>query len=392
MQIDDGWQKGRLGVTPDTDKFGDLLSTCNYVRSKGLRIGLWVSCFRLRDSEDLKALPGAASVPEIRRHQGIAMSFSSPWSKYYGNQLAYLHDYYGVTYFKQDFTNIRYGDFAKGHYSRSKKESLLRGLRGLFESQDVLRRQAPDVANQISHEIYWGTPGVPCDLAVLKHAVSYHVPPNDYSGVGHWKQRAGSSDWWDKVDPEKMSEKLLKGCFNSRNRFYLHRGLPLECIEYYGAATVNCKGSLTGEIQDRQICSWLMGTPSVYAGDMASLTKENIKRYRDRFDIIKRLNRKYDIYRNFQYSGVPGPTDTDWHWWGKLNENGEGAVVVIRGNSGKEKRAVNIPWVLPQKRYQLTALFGEKELGTFTGSDLINGKLEITLPKYGQEILEVKRK
>lgn len=392
FELDDGWQRGRLGVTPDPDRFGDLLSTCQYVRSLGLRMGLWVSCFRLRDSEDIKALPDAPSVPEIRRLSGVAMSFSSPWSKYYGNQLVYLHDYYGATYFKQDFTNIKFGDFAEGHYSRSSKESLLRGLRGLFDSQDILRSLAPEVANEITHEIYWGTPGVPCDLAALKHAVLYHIPPNDYSGVGHWKQRVGASDWWDSADPKTLGQQLLNGCFNARNRFYWHRGLPLESLEYYCAATVNWKGSLTAEIQDRQVCSWLMGAPLVYSGDLASLTEENIKRYRNRFDIIKRLNREYGIYRNFQYSGVPAPTDTDWHWWGKLNENREGAVVVLRGNGGKEKRAVNIPWVLPQKRYQLTALFGEKELGTFKGSDLINGKLKVTLPEYGQEILEVKRK
>ncbi|MCF7956174.1 MAG: hypothetical protein K9M75_10255 [Phycisphaerae bacterium] len=392
LQIDDGWQRGRLGAIPDTTKFPDFLSTCEYVRSKGIGVGLWVSCFRQADSDDIKALPDAPSVPEIRRHKGVAMSFSSPWSKYYGNQLVYLHDYYGATYFKQDFTNIKFGDFAKGHYSRSKKESLLRGLRGLFESQDILRAQAPEVANQLTHEIYWGTPGVPCDLAILKHAALYHIPPNDYSGVGQWKQRAGATDWWDKVDPKEQSAKLLKGCFNSRNRFYLHRGLPLECIEYYGASTVNVKGSLTGEIQDRQVCSWLMGAPTVFAGDMASLTEDNIKRYHDRFDIVKRLESQYGIYRNFQYSGVPAPTDSDWHWWGKLNENGEGAVVVIRGDGGEEKRAVNIPWVAAEKSYTVTALFGGKELGTFKGSDLIKGKLEIALPKSGQEILEVKRK
>ncbi|WP_018968578.1 alpha-galactosidase [Rubritalea marina] len=392
LQIDDGWQKGRLGVTPDIKRFPDLLATCEYVRSKGLKIGLWVSCFRLRDSDDLKALPEAATVPEIRRLDGVAMSFSSPWSTYFGNQLAYLHDYYGVTYFKQDFTNIKNGDFAKGHYSRSKKESLLRGLRGLFESQDVLRAQVPGIANQVTHEIYWGTPGVPCDLAVIKHATSYHVPPNDYSGVGHWKQRAGATAWWDKVDPKEQAEKLLEGCAKARNRFYLHRGLPLECIEFYGAATVNCKGSLTGEIQDRQICSWLLGAPTVYAGDLASLTEENIQRYHDRFEIIKRLEREYGIYRHFQYSGVPAPTDEDWHWWGKLNENGEGAVVVIRGNGGEEKRAINIPWVASEESYTVRTLFTEKELGTFKGLDLINGSLEVALPKYGQEILEVKIK
>ncbi len=391
VELDDGWQKGRLGIMPHPDRFPNLRATSEFVRSLGLRMGLWVSCFRLRDSDDLKSLPNAASVPEIRRLKGVAMSFSSPWREYYGNQLVYLHDYYGATYFKQDFTNIKFGDFAKGHDSRSPKESLLRGLRGMLESQDILRRQAPGVANQITHEIYWGTPGVPCDLAAVKHAVLFHIPPNDYSGVGHWKQRAGATHWWDKANPEQLSKDLLKGCLNARNRFYLHRGLPLECIEYYGAATVNWKGSLTVRIQDRQVCSWLMGAPLLYSGDLASLTQENIQRYRHRFDMIKRLNREYDIYRHFQYSGVPAPTDTDWHWWGKLNETCQGAVVVMRGNGGEEQRRINIPWVEPHRRYMVTALFADKALGIFKGANLIGGSLKITLPKYGQEILEVKR-
>ena len=86
---------------------------------------------------------------------------------------------------------------------------------------------------------------------------------------------------------------------------------------------------------------------------------------------------------------MPTPTDTDWHWWGKLNENCEGAVVVVRGSGGKDTRAVNIPWVEPAKRYRVTALFDMKELGILKGVDLINGKLEIALPKYGQDMLEL---
>lgn len=167
------------------------------------------------------------------------------------------------------------------------------------------------------------------------------------------------------------------------------RGLPLECIEYYAAATVNWKGSLTPEVQDRQVASWLMGAPQVFAGDLASLTKENIERYRQRFEIVKRLDREYGIYRNFQYSGVPAPTDTDWHWWGKLNEHGHGAVVVMRGSDGKDLRAINIPWVRPEGRYKVTALFRKKDLGTFTGKQLQAGELSMRLAPLEQEIIEL---
>ena len=293
------------------------------------------------------------------------------------------------THFKQDFTNIKFGDLAAGHYSRTRKESLLRGLRGLLESQALVRRLAPDVANEVTHEIYWGTPGVPCDLAILKCAALYHIPPNDYSGAGHWKQRSGASAEWDKFTPADLRAQLIKGCMNARERLYAHRGLPLEGIEYYAAATVNWQGSLTPEVQDRQVCSWLMGAPLLYSGDLASLTEDHITRYRNRFDTIKRLERTYGIYRYFQYSGVPAPTDNNWHWWGKLNGQGCGAVVVLRGSGGADSCSVNIPWVDPAARYTVTALFDGQKLGVFTGTDLRAGKLSLVLPPLGQEILEL---
>lgn len=389
FELDDGWQRGRLGIEPDPERFPNMYETANYVRSLGLRMGLWVSSFRMPDEKDFEALPEAAVNPKIKRLDGLAMSYSSPWSEYYGNDLVFMHDYYGATYFKQDFSNIQFGDFGAGSYARTRKESLLRGLRGLFESQDILRRQAPTVSNQITHEIYWGTPGVPADLAALKHASLYHIPPNDYSGVGHSKKRVGKGDEWDTYDPQKMREELIEGCFNARNRFFAHRGLPLECIEYYGAATVNWKGSLTTEVQDRQVCSWLMGAPLMFSGDLTSLSEKNIKHYHSRFEIIKRLQREYGIYRHYQYSGVPEPTDTGWHWWGKLNEEGKGAVVIIRGKEGPEKQSINIPWVDRNREYVVKPLLSGKEPLHFSGAELQDGALKMGLPAMGQEILEV---
>ncbi len=393
LQIDAGWNRSRTktnwdcaGSEPDTDKFPDFAATSRYIRSRGLQLGIWVSCFRSPDSKDLRTMPDACSLPVIKRGEGVGMSFASAWRDYYANDLVYIHDRYGAAYVKQDLSNIRFGDIAEGHDSRTKKESLLRGLRGLLDAQDTVRRLAPDMTLEITHEIYWGTPGVPADLAALKHAHTYHVPPNDYSGCGHSKQRPNEK--WT-YDPVKLRDDLIRGCWNARQRFYVHRGLPLYCIEYYGAATVNFRGSLTPEVQDRQVCSWLMGAPSVFAGDLSSLTPENVRRYRQRFDLVKRLQRQYGIYRHFQYSGVPEPTDTDWHWWGKLNDDGCGAVVVIRGSGGSDERRINIPWVTPDRKYRVTALFEGKALGVFTGSQLADGALSLALPPLGQEILDV---
>ena len=101
------------------------------------------------------------------------------------------------------------------------------------------------------------------------------------------------------------------------------------------------------------------------------------------------MQRTYGIYRHFQFSGVPAPTDTDWHWWGKLNAAGRGAVVVIRGSAGPEEQVVNLPWVQPDKNYSVSALFGGNPPLRYSGKELQAGALKLKLPKLGQEILEL---
>ncbi|KAA6441835.1 hypothetical protein FEM33_00785 [Dyadobacter flavalbus] len=394
MLLDAGWAQSESpgawatsSTVPDKNKFPYFSQTASYITEKGMKLGLWISCYRNpKLAADFKSIENGFSIPLVKRDGGLAMSFASQWRHYYANDISFLHDKYGVSYFKQDLTNIKFGDVAKGHESRTQKESLLRGLRSLLATMDEINHASPAVLMDITHEIYWGTPGVPCDLAALKHVYAYHIPPNDYSGVGNPGQRY-NINWNYRSD--SLKAKLIEGCFNARKELYKHRGLPLQSIEYYGAATLNYKGSLTPHIQQRQVCSWLMGVPSVFSGDLASLTEENIRTYRECFDLLENLNAKYSIYENFQFSGVPVPTDTDWHWWGKLNEKGEGAVVVLRGSKGANSRKINIPWVLPEKTYKLRLCFDKTDKGLYKGKDLINGALSLALSAYNQEIIEI---
>lgn len=386
LLIDDGWQRDRHGTEPHPEKFPDFAATAAYIRSKGLALGLWVSCYRSPDSPDLREHPNGRSLPLHPRGEGYCMSFASEWRNFYAADLVGLHRDYGALFFKQDFTNIKYGDIAAGHESRTAKESLLRGLRGLLASQDLIRENAGDVLTQLSHEIYWGTPGVPCDVAMIKHAGTYHMPPNDYGGAGHRREHFDPN--WD-FDPDSLRKELLGTCFNARRRIYEHRGLPAYALEYYGAHTVNLRGSLTPAVQDRQVCSWLGGCPKLFAGDLRSLTDEHIAHYRRRFDLLERLQGRYGIYRRYQFSGVPRPTDTDWHWWGKLDDTGAGVVVVIRGAEGEPRRRINIPWGPPGRRYKARALLAERDLGDFSSDQLQSGALELDLPPMGQEIIEL---
>ena len=388
FQIDDGWQYDRLGTEPDPKKFPNFDSLTDLVAAKGMSLGLWVSCYRSKDSKDLRVLPDAFSLPPVKRIKGYGASFASDWRNYYAQDLVYLNDRYGAKFFKQDFTDIKLGDMAAGHESRSLKESYLRGLRGLLESQVLAHEISPDISTLITHEIYWGTPGVPCDLAVMKSACFYHIPPNDYSGLGPSKYRNKLVAAYDSLaNREEIQKDLIKGCWNARQRYFAHRGLPLHMLEYYAAAAANVKNALTTAIQDRQICSFLMGAPVIYAGDLLSLTQENIRHYRIRFDLLAKLQKQYNIYRNFQYSGVPEPTDEGWHWWGKLNENHEGVVVVMRGSGGEKEKRINIPWVSPDSKYSIKQLFTQKEIGCFSGKELQEGMIHLSLSPLGQDIL-----
>ncbi|GAB2777869.1 hypothetical protein GCM10027275_21420 [Rhabdobacter roseus] len=396
LLVDAGWSQSDTAThwaatttQADPGKFSDFAGMCQQIVSQGMTLGLWVSTYKDPNlAKDFMLFPRGYILPQVKRENGLAMSFTSRWRYHYAQDMLYLHDRYGVNYFKQDLTNIRFGDIARGHESRSQKESLLRGLRGLLEAQDQVHASAPGVKLELTHEIYWGTPGVPCDLAALKHGDFYHIPPNDYSGVGHWKRRY-TPNW--PYRPDSLQNKLLEGCWNARQRLYAHRGLPLAAIEYYGAATVNVRGSLTPQVQRRQVCSWLLGAPSVFAGDVASLTPENEQVYRETFSLLGKLQQQYGIYGYFQFSGVPEPTDTDWHWWGKLNEQGSGVVVVVRGSGGETRRKINVPWVEPEGRYRVRSHFKSREWGTYRGKDLIEGKLELALETMDQEILEISR-
>jgi hypothetical protein len=387
MLFDDGWQKGRLGTEIDTVKFPDFAATADFVKSKGMALGLWVSCFRNRDSRDMREMPDARILPELIRSPalpGLAMSFASPWRDYYVNDLIELARRYGIRYFKQDFTNIMYGDLAEGHESRTRKESLLRGLRGLLDAQAKLRQKGPAIVNEITHEIYWGTPGVPADLAALKVTARFHIPPNEAIGTDLAREFQGRT-----ISSGEHAEALRRGCWLARQRFYSHRGLPLYPLEFYAAATTNHEGSLTPQIQDRQVASWLMGMPVCYSGDARTLSAANIAHYRKRLDEIRRLQKAYGIYQYFQFSGVPEPTDTDWHWWGKLNAEGYGVVVVVRGSEGAPRRAVNIPWVRHDRDYRLAGQFSGKQYGTAQGASLQEAGITVELPVFGQELLEL---
>ncbi|MBL4879822.1 MAG: alpha-galactosidase [Oleispira sp.] len=398
FQLDAGWSdtspNGGWAVSttnPKSKEFPNMKGLSDYIQSKNMKTGLWYSVFINEQNADKSDKePVLFSLPLIRRAGGLALSFCYEKSRQkYVDEIVYLNKTYGATYFKQDLSNICYGDIARGHESRTKKESYLRGLRGLFATQDEILRQSPEIWLQLSHEVYWKTPGPAADVAVLKHVDSYHASPNEYWGAGNRSKLVDST--WD-FDVNILKKKLRIGAFRARKIMYSHRGLPLERIEIFGAATTNFKGSLSADIQDRQICSWLMGAPLSYSGDLTSLTPENIELYRDRFAMLKRLDQQYGIYSNFQFSGVPAPTDDDWHWWGKLNNDGCGAVVVLRGSSGKDSRSINIPWVKVDKKYKLMGLFSGADLGEFTGKQLQDGKLNISLQIFGQEIIEVSLK
>ena len=54
-----------------------------------------------------------------------------------------------------------------------------------------------------------------------------------------------------------------------------------------------------------------------------------------------------------------------------------------------QKRIINIPWVLRDSKYKIRFSFSKKEVGVFTGKELIQGAISLSLIPYGQEIIEI---
>jgi hypothetical protein len=67
LQIDMGWQRGSLGTEPDTNKFANFVQTSHTLRDLGLKLGLWVSVFRDKESKDMHLFPNLVSCPLLRR-------------------------------------------------------------------------------------------------------------------------------------------------------------------------------------------------------------------------------------------------------------------------------------------------------------------------------------
>ena len=86
---------------------------------------------------------------------------------------------------------------------------------------------------------------------------------------------------------------------------------------------------------------------------------------------------------------MPEPTDSDWHWWGKLDDRGSGVVVVVRGSGGEDRRVVNIPWVQPATKYRLVGVFSGKRYGVLLRKQLQERGVSVALPVFGQKLLEI---
>ncbi|NCB09203.1 MAG: hypothetical protein EOM73_13685, partial [Bacteroidia bacterium] len=151
FQLDAGWSdtgtSGGWAVSttqPNRNNFPDLKDLSSYIQSKNMKTGLWYSVFMDEKEANKNADTVLFSLPLIRRSGGLGLSFCYDKSrKKYVDDLVALHQNFQAGYFKQDLSNICYGDIARGHESRTLKESYLRGLRGLLATQDEIRRQAP---------------------------------------------------------------------------------------------------------------------------------------------------------------------------------------------------------------------------------------------------------
>ncbi len=352
--IDDGWQINADGVTSDKGwgrnygdwivdrkKFpGGLKPTFDYIRSLGMKPGLWISIgSATTDSKVYREHPEwfvkGSDNQTGNLHQGSAVSdfrtscLGTDWVDYIKNTIASLANDYGLAYAKLDFAvvasayvnddNIA-GCYASDHpYHKDHRESFIVIYERLLKLFDELHKAAPDLFIDCTFE----TAG---KLQLMDYAIAQHADGNWLSNVEEpfptGQLRVRQLAWW--RSPAVPASSLVIG------------NLQMNEAEF--------EYSLKS----------LIGTLPIVLGDPRKIAPENRAMIRRWSQWMQKMQEKYD-YMSFR-KDLPGfgqPEEGSWDGWARINglTRSGGIIGVFRHGAQEVKRRVVIPDLDPGKQY-----------------------------------------
>jgi len=392
--IDDGWQynSGRRSSDKgwggnygdwlvDLNKFpGSLSSTFDYIKSLGMKPGLWISIgSATSDSKVYKTHPewfikNAAGKPG-NNHIGSANSdfftscLGTEWCSYIKSVILNLVRDHGLAYAKLDFSIVssayindpaHSGCYAADHpYHRDHEDSFIVIYENVLRLFDELHTEAPDLFIDCTFE----TVG---KLQLQDYAFAKHAEGNWLSNIedpfptGALRMRQMA--WW--RSPALPAGSLVIG------------NLPLDSKNF-----------------DFDLKS-LIGTLPIVLGDPRKLPPQrrtDIKRWAD---WMVRAQEQYD-YMSFRQdlAGFGEPSEGSWDGWSRINtENKNGGIIGVFRQGAKEKsRTLFISDLDQGKKYQVLLAPEGKEVASLTGKQLSSEGFVVTLAEeYDGHVFEIK--
>jgi alpha-galactosidase len=392
--IDDGWQYNSGARTTkkgwggnygdwlvDRNKFpGDLTSVFDYIRSLGMKPGLWMSIGSA--TEDSRVYQ---SHPEwfVKNKNGktgnlhtgseapdfYTSCFGTEWFSYIKSVILNLVKEHGLAYAKLDFSVVTSayindpsisGCYATDHpFHRDHEESFIVIYENVLRLFDELHAEAPDLFIDCTFE----TAG---KLQLQDYAVAKHAEGNWLSNIedpfptGALRMRQMA--WW--RSPALPAGSLVIG------------NLPLDSKNF----EFNLKS--------------LIGTLPIVLGDPRKLSLEQRAGIRKWADWMKRMQEKYD-YMSFRQD-LPGfgePREGFWDAWARINtDNKKGGIIgVFRQGALERNRTVFVPGLDPLKQYMILIAPEDKEVKVSTGKQLSEEGFPVNFGKnYDGQVFEIR--
>lgn len=391
--MDDGWQvnfdagnaKPQKGYTygdwlVDRKKFpGGLKTTCNYIRSLGMKPGLWITLgSATSDARVFKEHP-EWMVRDKNGKSGNLYShdttfhtacFGTDWYGYIKKSLVGLVKDYGLAYIKLDFSiatspyvneTEKSGCYSTGHpYHRDRQESFIVIYERAMKLFDEIHREVPDVFIDCTYEVtgkmYFQ------DYASAQHADGNWLSNiEDASPTG--SLRARHLAWW--RSPAMPAGSLVIG------------NLPFDSKNF--------------ELDLKS----LIGTLPIVLGDPTKLSAEEKASIKKWSDWLLKMQAEYN-YQPFRQD-LPGfgePAEGSWDGWARINTETRlgGIVGVFRQGAAETTRTVAINGLDCKSMYAIKRSPDQTEIARMSGADLLKKGFPVKSDKnFDGQIFEIEQ-
>lgn len=392
--IDDGWQYNYSERSSDKGwggNYGDWLidrikfpeslsSTFDYIRSLGMKPGLWISIgSATADSRVFKTHPEWFVVNRDGKPGNLHTSSNNPdfftscfgteWFRYIKSVILNLVREHGLAYAKLDLSVVTSayindpsvsGCYATDHpYHRDHEDSFIVIYENVLKLFDELHSEAPELFIDCTFE----TEG---KLQLQDYAFIEHAEGNWLSNIEEpfptGALRVRQLAWW--RSPALPAGSLVIG------------NLPLDSRD------------LEFDLKS------LLGTLPIMLGDPRKLTVSQRDTLKNWSDWMIKMQNNYD-YMSFRQD-LPGfgePSEGFWDGWSRINtdtKNG-GIIGVFRQGAGEERRKVFIHCLSPERNYQVVLAPGGRIVTELSGSQLSReGFLVVLESKYAGSIYEIR--